>query len=97
MPIFHVECEYGHAQVVYEHTRDDFGCRTYLCACGATMGPTVSYGQGLTAIESGRPFVAWNLGPEPVTVRSHRELETRMKAAGLAFYGAKRGEKGSWV
>lgn len=97
MPLFRVECENGHAVDVYEHHKDDFGCRTYLCECGATLAPTLSVGKGLTSIESGRPFVAWNLGPEPVTVHSHRELEKRMKEAGVAFAGERRGKKGWWV
>ena len=98
MPLYAVQCESGHEQTIFEHHPDDFGTRTYLCdRCGGSMGPIISFGQGLTAIEEGRPFLAENLGPEPVLVRSHKELERRLKDAGLDFYGQRRGMKGWWV
>ncbi len=98
MPLHAVPCEAGHEQTVFEHHPDDFGTRTYVCAeCGRSMGPILSLGHGLTAIEEGRPFLAENLGPTPVLVRSHKELEQRLKAAGLDFAGQRRGVKGWWV
>ena len=97
MPLFAVKCpECGNGTNVFEHTRDDFGCRTVLCDCGSTVAPVLSVGRGLTYFSEKRPRVIWNLGPEPVVIRSHAEHRRKMKEAGVEWAPPKRGMPGCW-
>jgi hypothetical protein len=56
---------------------------TRFCGCGGVFAPTFSMGRGLTYFEEGRARVIWNLGPEPITVRSHEEHKAAMRKAGV--------------
>lgn len=100
MPIYEFQCpECGHqresfySQPVVLHSE--------LCeACNALMGQVMpsSFGSALWA-EEGRPRTIWNLGPEPITVRSAKEHKDAMRKAGVVPAGTnlKRGEKGRWI
>jgi len=81
----------------FVHDYRDKGCRTMICDCGTTMGPVVSFPNTNLYFEQGRPRTIWNLGPEPVTVRSHREHKEAMKKAGVVEAGALKNQKGTWV
>lgn len=99
MPTFEFHCVNGHARDTYEHHRDDLGCRTIVCEdCGELMAPVFSgFGRGLTYFEEGRGRVLWNLGPEPITVRSHEEHKRLMRERGLEWATEGRGRPGCWV
>ena len=87
--LYEYECLNGHRRERFEHHPDDKGCETIICdECGHTMGPVPSYGRGLLYFEEGRARTIWNLGPEPVTIRSHKEHLEAMKKAGVAQAGA---------
>lgn len=79
------------------HAAEDLGAETRLCDCGSSMAPIVSLGRGLTWFEEGKPRVLWNLGPEPVTVRSHGEHQRLMRERGLEWTTPGRGRPGQWV
>ena len=97
MPIFRFECEAGHGVDVFEHARDDLGCRTFICAtCHHTMVPVLSVGRGLTYFSEKTPRLIRNLGDKPMTIRSHGEHVRAMKAAGVEWHPPKRGMPGCW-
>jgi len=97
MPLLSIQCaDCGSQTSIFEHSRDDFGCRTILCDCGSTMGPTLSVGRGLTYFSEKRPQVIHNLGHEPVVIRSHEEHKRKMKEAGVEWAVPKCGMPGCW-
>jgi len=97
MPLYALKCqECGLIHEAYEHTAADFGCRTILCDCGSTMGPTLSVGRGLTYFSEKAPRVIHNLGHEPVVIRSHEEHRRKMKEAGVEWAPPRRGMPGCW-
>ena len=98
MPLYAFRCsECGCEADRYVHVPADLGTETRLCECLSTMAPIMSMGRGLTYFEEGRARVLHNLGPEPVTVRSHEEHKKLMKERGLEWATLGRGRKGSWV
>ena len=98
MPIQVFECLSGHTTDKWLPAWAELGVRTMLCEeCGHTMGPALSVGRGLTYFEEGRARTIWNLGPHPVTVRSHGEHRRLMREAGVEHAGRRYGEKGCWV
>lgn len=98
MPMYDFVCSAcGAQEECYLHVRDDLGAATPLCACGSSMGPIISVGRGLTWFEEGRARVLWNLGPEPVTVRSHGEHQRLMRERGLDWATKGRGRPGQWI
>jgi hypothetical protein len=96
VPIYEFRCPAGHALDVFEHHRDDLGCRTILCDCGSTMGPIMTFGRGLTYFSSKTPRVIWNLGPNPITITSDAQHRAEMKKAGVEWHPPRRGMPGCW-
>ena len=101
MPLYAFRCaECGTEADRYVPLLADLGAETRLCetlGCSSTMAPIISMGRGLTYFEEGRPRTLWNLGHEPVTVRSHEEHKAAMKAAGVDWTTAGRGRPGQWL
>jgi hypothetical protein len=98
MPIYEFQCNEGHTKEIFLHSCHDLGCETLFCeSCGDTMGPVISQSNRMLWYEQGKPRTIWNLGPEPITVRSHKEHREAMKKAGVVEAGNRIGEKGSWV
>jgi len=97
MPQYGVRCINGHREEYFVHSYLDRNCEAQICArCGHTMGPIIECSNRMLYFEEGRGRTMWNLGPEPVVVHSHRELEKKMKERGLDFAGTRRGDKGCW-
>ena len=96
MPLFAFRCICGNEAEQFEHTRDDFGCRTVLCDCGSTVGPTLSLGRGLTYFSEKKPRVIRNLGHKPITITSHEQHKAEMRKAGVEWAPPKRGMPGCW-
>jgi len=97
MPLYEFRCLSNHTKEIYSSVADK-DCLTIICdKCGSTMGQIISGSSRMLYFEEGRGRVMMNLGPEPVTVHSHKELEKRMKEKGLEFAGSRRGTKGSWI
>lgn len=61
------------------------------------MAPIISYGQGLCYFEEGRARTIWNLGPEPVQVRSHEEHKRLMRQNKVDFANRGTGYPGQWL
>ena len=98
MPLYALVCERGHGGEVFCHVREDFGCETRICACGGSMAKILSMGRGLTWFEEGRPRTIWNLGSEPVVIRSHEEHKRKMREAGVEWAtGWQTNKTGGWV
>ena len=94
MPIYEYRCIQGHVQEEYEGVKDK-GCFTVICKkCLTTMGPIITGSNRMLYFEEGRGHWMMNLGPEPVLVHSHRELEKKMREKGLEFAGNRMGTKG---
>jgi hypothetical protein len=88
----------GHQEEHYAPLAVEQATPTHICgACDESLSPVLSVGRGLTFIEEGRPYVLRHIGHEPVTVRSWREWDRKVKEAGVEWVGAKYGEKGAWV
>lgn len=98
MPMYEFQCINEHRDVVFVKNYRDCHCETVLCShCGETMGSVIGSSNRMLYFEEGRARVMNHLGPEPVTVRSHAELERKMKERGLDFAGNRRGTKGAWI
>lgn len=97
MPLYDFKCISGHVTEIFVYHVDNRGCDTVICHCGHSMGQVISPGNRMLYFEEGRGHLMWNLGPEPVMIHSHRELEKKMKERGLDFAGSKPGTKGSWI
>jgi len=97
MPLLALQCLNHHQSEQYIHTLQDKGCRTLLCECGETFAPVLSVGTGLCWLEEGRPMTMYNMGDQPVTVRSHAEHREQMKKHQVALAGTKVGQKGCWI
>ena len=97
MPLYALRCpECDRGTEEFCHVPADRGTQTHLCPCGSTLAPIISLGQGLTFFEEGKPRTIWNLGPQPITVRSAREHQDAMKAAGVTWATPGRGRRGAW-
>lgn len=98
--LFAMTCLNGHQTEVYEHHRDDFGCRTVICdICGHSLAPVLSVGRGLTWFEEARGRWIWNLAGEdgkPVYITSHEQHKRMMKERGVEWHPQKRGMPGCW-
>ena len=81
MPMLNLACLAGHASEAYVHVWADLGCRTRVCACGASLAPTLSVGRGLTYFEEGRARFIQNLGG--VWVTSHAQHKRLMRERGV--------------
>lgn len=99
MPLYTHRCpECGTVADAYEHTAADLGARTMLCACGSTMGPTLSVGAGLTYFEEGRGRWIHNLGDRPVYITSHAQHVAEMKKAGVEWATERQTQgRGGWI
>jgi len=98
MPLIALRCLNDHQTEQYVHAPDDKGTETRLCQCGETLAPILSLGSGLTYFEEGRARVIWNLGPEPITIRSHEQHKKEMRKAGVDWStGWKTNKTGGWV
>ena len=97
MPLFDFRCHLGHISEAYIPNHNEAGQTMFQCHCGHLMyyEPSCA-GRGLLWAEEGRPRTIWNLGPEPVTVRSLAEHKAAMKKAGVVNAGAPKGGKGRW-
>lgn len=100
--LFAMQCLEGHQTTIYEHHKDDFGCRTVICevkGCGHSLGPILSVGCGLTYFEEARGRWIENLaGPDgkPVYITSHEQHKREMKKAGVEWCPPRRGHPGCW-
>lgn len=91
-------CEAGHEREEYVRQIDDKGCQTHLCrVCQSTMAPVITYGQGLVYFEEGRGRLIWNLGPEPVLVKSAGEHRRLMRINKVDFANRGTGYPGQWL
>lgn len=81
--IYGYRCINGHEKDVFVHHPKDKGCEPTICHCNNTMGPVLSMGKGLLYFEEGRERIIYNLGPEPVRVRSSAQHKEAMKKAGV--------------
>lgn len=98
MPTYTYRCEAGHEKDEFVVHADNKGCQTHLCRlCRSTMAPVITFGQGLCYFEEGRARLIWNLGPEPVLVKSHEEHKRRMRLAGVDFANRGVGYPGQWM
>ena len=104
MPVYDFICENGHRDEFFVHVASDLGCKTNICLkCKSDnraeipMFPIISYGKGLLWFSEKSPRILWNLGPAPVTVRSHEEHKRLMREAGVVEAGSRRGERGTWT
>lgn len=99
MPLYLFRCpECGAARERFYHVAEDKGCDVVLCACGSTMGPVLSVGQGLTYFEEGRGQWIRNLGHEPIYVTSHAQHQKAMRQAGVDWATKwPRQKTGGWV
>lgn len=98
MPTYTFRCEAGHEHDEFVLHTDNKGCQTHVCrTCRSSMAPVITYGQGLLYFEEGRERMIWNLGPEPVFVKSHQEHKRRMRLAGVDFANRGVGYPGQWI
>ena len=98
MPLYTYRCMNEHEEDVYVRNYQDKDCETPICRqCGNTMESIIAPSNRMLYFEQGKPRVMNNLGPEPVIVRSHSELEKKMKERGLEFAGNRPGTKGAWI
>ena len=98
MPMYTFRCEEGHEKDIFVTHSDDKGCGTVLCrTCNSTMAQVITYGQGLCYFEEGRPRIIWNLGPEPVQVKSAAEHKRLMRLNKVDFANRGVGYPGQWT
>lgn len=97
MPLFDFACPAGHIVERFFHTAAQRDAEPVICACGERMERQLSVGRGLTYFEEGKPRTIWNLGHEPVVIRSHREHEAAMRKAGVTWATRGTGERGCWT
>jgi len=98
MPIYEYRCINGHIKELFCHVSDEKYVQTLTCEeCANTMGPIISNTSALLWFEEGRPRTIYNLGHEPITIRSHKEHQEAMKKAGVTLAGNKMGERGCWI
>lgn len=98
MPMFTYRCEEGHERDEFVVVSDDKGCKTHLCkVCQSTMAPVITYGQGLCYFEEGRARTIWNLGPEPVQVKSAAEHKRLMRINKVDYANRGTGYPGQWL
>ena len=91
-------CAAGHEHDEFVRTVEDKGCQTHICRlCRETMAPVIAYGQGLCYFEEGRARTIWNLGPEPIQVRSHEEHKKLMRLNKVDFANRGVGYPGQWL
>jgi hypothetical protein len=61
------------------------------------MAPVITYGQGMLYFEEGRSRTIWNLGHEPVEVRSAEQHKRLMRINKVDFANRGVGYPGQWV
>jgi hypothetical protein len=61
------------------------------------MAPVITYGQGLLYFEEGRGRMIWNLGDQPVQVKSHEEHKRLMRINKVDFANRGTGYPGQWL
>lgn len=96
-PLYDYECDDGHRDERFFHQADQaepiFPCRL----CGRPASKQLSMGHGLCYFEEGRERLIWNLGDQPVRIRSHEEHKRKMREAKVDFAHRGRGYPGQWV
>ncbi len=98
MPMYLFRDESGHMREEFVMRSEDKGCQTHLCKlCQSTMAPIMAYGQGLLYFEEGRAQKIWNLGDQPVYVRSHEEHKRLMRINKVDFANRGTGYPGQWL
>lgn len=98
MPTYTFRCEAGHETDVFVVHADDKGAGTTLCRhCQSSMAPVITFGQGLCYFEEGRGRLIWNLGPEPIYVKSHEEHKKLMRLNKVDFANRGVGYPGQWT
>jgi hypothetical protein len=98
MPLYLFQDEYGHEREQFMTSADDKGCLTQFCKiCQSTMAPVIAYGQGLCYFEEGRGRLIWNLGPEPILVKSAEQHKRLMRLNKVDFANRGVGYPGQWI
>ncbi len=98
MPMYTFRCEEGHEKEEFCTHSDDKGVKTHICRrCGATQAPVITYGQGLCYFEEGRGRLIWNLGPEPILVKSAEQHKRLMRINKVDFANRGTGYPGQWI
>lgn len=98
MPMYTYRCEQGHERDAFVTHADDKGCRTEYCrTCQSSMAPVITYGQGLCYFEEGRGRLIWNLGPEPILVKSAEQHKRLMRINKVDFANRGVGYPGQWI
>ena len=98
MPMYSWRCEQGHERESFVTHADDKGCHTELCrTCQSSMAPVIRFGQGLCYFEEGRGRMIWNLGDQPVYVKSHEEHKRLMRINKVDFANRGTGYPGQWL
>ncbi len=105
--IFDFQCPKGHIEEHYLWPSENVPGVSFDCgACGEKATKIFSPGKGLLWFEEGRPRTICNLGPEPITITSHKQHREAMKKAGVTEAGAspsktrfsgRVSEKGKWL
>lgn len=99
MPLYDFICSEGHTRERFFHKAEDATDAAPVCAppCGKPMVKALSMGRGLTYFEEGRARTLYNLGDQPITVRSHEEHKRAMRDAKVDWATAGIGRKGCWT
>jgi len=98
MPLYDVECPRGHRETVFHHRSSDRDtCRHMCLRCGEMQAHVFTLGaKGLTHFSEKSPQVIWNMGPEPVEIRSPKQHQDEMARRKLRLLDPKYGEAGCW-
>ena len=98
MPLYTFRCEAGHEKDIFVTHHADLGCQTVYCRpCQSTMAQIITYGQGLCYFEEGRARLIWNLGPEPILVKSAEQHKRLMRLNKVDFANRGTGYPGQWL
>lgn len=98
MPLYDLKCLNGHHDVAYYHDYRDRRTHTYVCVeCRNTMAQVIQRPGKYTYFSEKTPRVLYNLGHDPVEVRSHWEHQKLLKERELGWITPKRGMPGSWA
>lgn len=98
MPTYTFRCEAGHERDEFVVHADNKGCQTQICRrCQSTMAPVITFGQGLCYFEEGRGRLIWNLGDQPVYVKSAEQHKRLMRINKVDFANRGVGYPGQWT
>lgn len=98
MPLYTYRDEAGHEKEEFCVHTEERGVQTHICRrCGASQAPIITYGQGLLYFEEGRARTIWNLGPEPVEVKSASQHKRLMRINKVDFANRGTGYPGQWL